>query len=485
MKKLLSVLLAAAMVFSFVQIFAAASETSEALSDGTVSINIETDKSAYGLLDTASITVSVTNNSSVDLQNVGIYISSDDYTLKDGTVNLKADVLKKGNSSDSLKFSAYLSRKADGIDFFGKIILFFKDIFTSSKNFSTVVTKGLKYTEETFSVSHGRYNPEFTVTVVYDLTSDDSYVKIGSYPASKVTDSAILENLNRLSLDWKSFGYYSGTGENNDGKMVPADFMKYADVSYGGAKYRAVKFTAYRTFSTCYPATDDEGQSGQDNNGYKINTTYWFKYEPLEWKRLDAGSGLVMCTSIIDAQPFNSFILEESKTYYGSAGKEYYVNNYNESQIRQWLNNDFYNTAFSEDEKSKINSVTFSTDCIGTVFNGTGYEAYDCGDITDKVFLLSFADIINKAYGFDDDYLEKDPAKRMGATDYAKCEGIYNYAVKSANLKGYENNYIWWTRSSYVNSRSVCTVLYDGYGNMAYSADDAFIGVVPAMCINF
>ena len=47
------------------------------------------------------------------------------------------------------------------------------------------------------------------------------------------------------------------------------------------------------------------------------------------------------------------------------------------STIRTWLNNDFYNNAFSSEERSKIFDTTFATDGVET---------------TDKVFLLDEED---------------------------------------------------------------------------------------------
>ena len=42
--------------------------------------------------------------------------------------------------------------------------------------------------------------------------------------------------------------------------------------------YRGVYFTRYRPLSTESPS-----ESIQPLNGYEIETTYWFKYEPIEW----------------------------------------------------------------------------------------------------------------------------------------------------------------------------------------------------------
>lgn len=47
-------------------------------------------------------------------------------------------------------------------------------------------------------------------------------VTFGSYPQSRVTDSATVEKLNALvkNYTWHDFNYYSGTGSWGDGKMT-------------------------------------------------------------------------------------------------------------------------------------------------------------------------------------------------------------------------------------------------------------------------
>lgn len=87
--------------------------------------------------------------------------------------------------------------------------------------------------------------------------------------------------------------------------MKPGDWMKYADFTYNGTKYRAVTFSQYRPYWT-----DNSTSSGtnQDYNGYTTNNIYYFKYEPLKWRVLDPSTGLVLCESIIDSQAYSNTI---------------------------------------------------------------------------------------------------------------------------------------------------------------------------------
>ena len=113
-------------------------------------------------------------------------------------------------------------------------------------------------------------------------------VEFGSYPQSRITNSSLVSALNKVSKNWVSYGYYSGTGDY--GTMVQGNWMKYADFTYNGTKYRAVTFSQYRPMETIGASSSDN--TYQDDNGYTPNNTYYFKYEPLKWRVLDSKTGL-------------------------------------------------------------------------------------------------------------------------------------------------------------------------------------------------
>ena len=180
-------------------------------------------------------------------------------------------------------------------------------------------------------------------------------INFGSYPQSRVNDTVTINKLDSVTKSWKSYNYYSGTGNRYDGKMKPSDYMKYADINYNGKKYRAVMFTQYRPNWT--GLTSSVNNSYQSKKGYYIEKIYYFLYEPLQWRILDAANGLIMSNLIIDCQAYNNFVLYADGKYYGNSSKSYYASNYGKSSIRTWLNDDFYNTAFSEEQKSKIKTA--------------------------------------------------------------------------------------------------------------------------------
>ena len=136
-------------------------------------------------------------------------------------------------------------------------------------------------------------------------------VSFGSYPQSRVTDSATVSALDKISKNWVSYGYYSGDGSS--GSMKPGDWMKYADFTYNGTKYRAVTFSQYRPTVT----SQKHSVECQSENGYIVDNIYYFRYEPLKWRVLDPTTGLVICESIIDSQAYSDKMYEYGKDMYG------------------------------------------------------------------------------------------------------------------------------------------------------------------------
>lgn len=306
--------------------------------------------------------------------------------------------------------------------------------------------------------------PEGEESAPYTIEGDTVY--FGSYPQTKVTDTDLITTLNSLagtlptsenSQNWTSYGYYISGSEQN--------YMWYIDVLSGTEKYRGVYFISYRPNKTNYPST---GNSYVDNNGYAKYTVYWFKYEPISWTILDESKGLILCDMIIDSQHYDTI-----------------SNNYENSDIRAWLNNNFYNQAFTTAQKGIIKTTTVNNSERSTnvnsnaiYFNG-GKNPYACNDTQDKVFLLSIQEITNSAYGFSESYAGFDIVRRKKTTDYAKSQGCYTYSGGS-----YDGNGDWWLRSpNYFDSDCSWTSSIYGDAFINSEINNADNGVVPALQI--
>lgn len=331
-----------------------------------------------------------------------------------------------------------------------------------------------------FSITHGKFgwgkcpyikaedDPNTGNEGLTGAEKTGDIIQFGSYPQSRVTDEAIIDGLNSQSLSWKSYNYYSGTGSLSYGNMKPSDYMKYADIVFSGNKYRAVTFSEYRPYCTGYTHSDG---TYQDDNGYYTGNTYYFKYEPLKWRVLDASTGLVICDSAIDSQPYNNYILYSGSEYWGDSNKKHYASNWEYSSLRAWLNNDFYNTAFSKMQQDRIKELTRE--------NKSTYDSkYDSNPTSDKITLLSYWDVLNTSYGFSSSYNTNDTARQRKGTDYAKCQGLWVVSTSSS----YSGNSWWWLRSPR-DSYHALDVDYEGWACNGYYYDvyGTSGGVIPAL----
>lgn len=306
--------------------------------------------------------------------------------------------------------------------------------------------------------------PAFKFNPKTPTLAKGSKIEFGSYPQSEVTDADEVAKLEADSENylWVSYKYYSGTGNSTDGKMEPGDFMLYKDFYSGGEMFRAVTFSEYR------PGTGGgkgDFYSNQRGNGYHPNKVYYFKYEPLTWRVLDPDEGYIMCDNVIDSQSYQNFVIRKDGKLYNSKDFTNYVSDWETCSLRQWLNKTFYNTAFSREEKMLIGTTFLENNSPDGTWFGT--------DTGDKIFILSFDDVINSAYGFDSSKSEFDEARKLKGTDYSKCQGVYI-------SQGYPH---WWLRTP-GNAEAVYLVSSYGWAALGQGVYGTGVGVVPALKLN-
>ena len=108
-------------------------------------------------------------------------------------------------------------------------------------------------------------------------------------------------------------------------------------------------------------------------------------------------------------------------------------------QLRNWLNSDFIQTAFTTEAASMISSTSLDNS------NNPVYGTWGGNNTVDRVFLLSY----NEASV----YFPTQNQRMAQATQYT--------ASKNAELK-YGNNCWWWLRTPGVYAIDVCGVHHDG-----------------------
>ncbi|MBQ7741257.1 MAG: Ig-like domain repeat protein, partial [Eubacterium sp.] len=272
------------------------------------------------------------------------------------------------------------------------------------------------------------------------LQQGDTF-EMGMYPQTKVTDDATITALNAIDCTMANYGYMQNSDEYKH-TFDPVD-MTYADIRYNGEVYRKVTINEYR------PKTTEDASSAsdtyQDENGYTLGNTYYFKWEPIVWQVLKKeGDGVyVMSKTLIDSQAHNNYY-EDTKLKTRS--------------IIKWLNDSFYNAAFSRNEKTN-----FVIDRIGSSSSPNG-EYPDGDSIMEPIYLLSWDDVDRSAYGFYDNQ-----SRRAKGTDYAKCQGLKDVYYS-----------VWWLRNHGNSSCSGCGIDTDGKCVSGYYTAQTTIGVRPA-----
>ncbi len=314
--------------------------------------------------------------------------------------------------------------------------------------------------------AHAAYNVGDTLT-------------FGVYPQSRVTGSSLISTLNGKAA-WTSSTYYSGS--DYYGSMQEFYAWQYSDVTHGGQKYRGVKIITYRTPTTIGKTGLAADNYTQYKNGYQSNTVYWFRYDPITWRVLDPSTGLVLCDTILDARAFHDLIYktEDNRTY-GDAAKTFYSSNWAKSSIRTWLGGDFMNMAFTTAQQNKILTTHSVNMGVYTLTGQTHYTHLDVADTDDKVFLLSYDEVIRSAYGFSSTPGVDDALRRRAGTEYARSQGLL---VSNVN-DSFAGNSNWLLRTAGQEPEMVCCVTRSGVsayigGTETYRQT---VGIRPAMCL--
>ena len=251
-------------------------------------------------------------------------------------------------------------------------------------------------------------------------TRNGEKIIFGSYPQSEVTDEALKAQLNSKAGELPTADNSQAWSKN--------DYMWYIDVEEGEEKYRGVYFTAYRYCSTW---SNSSAEVYQRENGYLTGNVYWFKYEPISWsissENEDDGTAVLICDSLLDSQPLST------------SG----VVDYSESSLRKWLNETFYNTAFSKDQKNII--ITTAPDKVQD-FSGVEEDMIaDLKAVKDKVFVqLPPYDVkFTEVEGFLMDKKATKYALSQGVSVIDKSTGICDYCTYWGGVTVRSNVWAW------------------------------------------
>lgn len=191
------------------------------------------------------------------------------------------------------------------------------------------------------------------------------------------------------------------------------------------------------TITSIMPEHINIGDEVEFGRFYDLNADGEIHKVPIKWTVLDRLNefALLITKDIIKTMPYN---------YLWSP------TNWRDSNIRLWLNYDFYDIAFNDDEKKHVRRVI--TENVGNHTN----NVIDEFQTLDHVFLLSIEEA-KKYFKYSKDYMA------IG-TEYAKKEGLW--ISRYSTSEGYS---VWWLRSP-GNSFSAAAIVYAA-GGIGYNGD--------------
>ena len=281
---------------------------------------------------------------------------------------------------------------------------------------------GLRFSAETKEEIDKRLG----VTLVF--SEDKSSLTYGFYPYDHVSDTATIAALNKLSESEKLNGYYFLNGD-------------------------------YYTKRTSIVEKDHSGfLTFDDGTTLYKNTEYWFKCKAITWNVLSStsstnGSFYSLASNVIlDVHRYN-------ESYEGQKDG-YYANSYQNSELRKWLNEDFFWTAFSLDRGQITSSLVADTVESSGCDTRIGNSYVTDTSWFDFVYIQSAQDM--SATG--------DPC---GLSDWAKASGCL--FIESSKVGDH------WTRSP-SSTKSNCALATDYKQNInATQVDDTENGVRPCV----
>lgn len=233
------------------------------------------------------------------------------------------------------------------------------------------------HSNKIYTATFEEYDVSYSLDYEPILDVDDT-ILYGMYPKTHVKDPNIINTLN--TLEPTTNGWY---------------YLEDTETYYA------------KTTSKLF---NNETYVYNDNETIIDKTEYYFEVERISWNIIETNENVytLLCNDLIDARCFNTTA----------------NNSYENSDIRNWLNNDFYNYAF--------------------VFNNSNILETRVDDLfNEKVYLLSEDDYLNNDYGFTNTNTI-DSSRTVKPTDYARANGAW-YNKRDTGLT-YNSSY--WTRTS-------------------------------------
>lgn len=303
---------------------------------------------------------------------------------------------------------------------------------------ATAVISAPNYNSKTLKATLTIEEVTYDLGLTPTLTTDGKFIKYGLYPQTHVSNSSLIEKLNKLGT--------SAIGANH--------WYYYQNCYY--AKVAADPYYYSLTYS--------------DGSSIVKGETAWFRCEPILWRILSNSNGyFLMSEMTLDKMYYTT----HSSSYEDENGKYVSISNYYHSDIRTWLNDDFFNSTFALNNEYVLTTAVDNSHatCDGTnTWNASP-------DTEDKVFLPSYKDMTTFTYGFPTNVNESE-LRTSKATDYAMAKNCYAYENEP-----YLHNSMYWTRSPESDNRTfVSSIKWNG--SITSTRADSNSGVRPCITLD-
>ena len=311
-----------------------------------------------------------------------------------------------------------------------------------------------------------------TDEIIEGVTYDDSDLEAVTLSESKPYE---------IKGDYVYFGEYPQT-------------IKKADVTINESETKTITAGDELSFN-CYKGSDGSWYAKVKSNTYSKkgyyfsdmtecadNTDYFFRVLPLKWRILSKdfnGDGTQDDYLIFSERTIQPYYFTKEEHYSSEtkmmtkAGvpENTPANNYEHSDIREYLNDEFYNGVFAAYQRELIKKVTVKNDRSQTGASATD-TVVTCNDTEDYIFLPSYAEVTNEEYGFDKKASYGDFERQKYNTDFSRATGTDHWGPYGREPDYFTGKSIYWLRTAYPNSNEMAArCSRHGY---AYFYDNAY-----------
>lgn len=256
-----------------------------------------------------------------------------------------------------------------------------------------------------------------------------SYVYFGSYPQSEVADEGI-----KTAIE---------TALSDNG-------MTDGDIWVGNKRYRKLKIAS------------NHPSAYWKNKGYA-----YFEWKKIKWRVMQSenGSMMLMADQILDGRNYHD---------------DYTDVTWENSDLRKWLGQQFYQEAFSPAEQAAILERELVNE------DNRSFATEGGNNTKDKLFVISESEVQQESMGFCSDYSVHSASRKVRETAYASAVGAGQSVGSTGVILG---DGAWWLRTPGDTTDCAAYVDENGYvfrrGNDVDSDIDGGLGgVVPALYID-